>query len=48
MAARTLLGTAIVVTSLLFLATAQPLEVVELTAKNFEHETQAATGQTTG
>jgi hypothetical protein len=33
---------------LLLTATAQPLEVVKLTPKNFEHETQAATGQTTG
>ena len=29
-------------------AVAQPLEVVSLTPKNFEHETQASTGQTTG
>jgi hypothetical protein len=45
--ARTLLGTAMVA-SLLLVALAQPLEVVQLTAKNFEHETQASTGQTTG
>lgn len=29
-------------------AHAQPLEVVLLIPKTFEHETQAATGQTTG
>jgi hypothetical protein len=34
--------------SLVARAAAQPLEVVVLTPGTFEHETQAASGQTTG
>lgn len=48
MAARVVLCATALLLLFVGFAHAQPLEVVLLTPKTFEHETQAATGQTTG
>jgi hypothetical protein len=48
MISQQLLCTTLLASLLAIAAVAQPLEVVSLNPKNFEHETQASTGQTTG